>query len=155
MDQGPRGPTREPGDRPARREPSGSHIRHCGGRCARVAPSLPSPLSPTVPAIRSVIAQRACCVGRNEMKISPYPGSAAALLLILSTTAFADGSPDTVSPDTVQLGTVTTTATRTPLIADEQVAPVIVIGPQQIQLAQGQDVGAVLKQYAGLDVAQN
>jgi vitamin B12 transporter len=89
------------------------------------------------------------------MQTSLKLGGAAALLLTLSVTAFADGSPDTVSPDTVQLGTVSTTATRTPLIADEQVAPVIVIGPEQLELAQGQDVGAVLRQYAGLDVAQN
>ena len=73
---------------------------------------------------------------------------AAAALFIASVPALADDQ-------TVQVGTVTTTATRTPLIADQQVAPVIVIGPEQIQLAQGQDVGAVLRQYAGLDLAQN
>jgi vitamin B12 transporter len=96
-------------------------------------------------------AQRACCAGRNIMQRSPIYGGAAALLLSLSATAFADGQDTT----TAELGTISTTATRTPLIADQQVAPVIVIGPEQIRLAQGQDVGAVLKQYAGLDVAQN
>lgn len=57
--------------------------------------------------------------------------------------------------DSTPLGDVTVTATRTPLIADQEVAPVIIIGSGQIQLAQGQDVGAVLRQYAGLDIAQN
>jgi len=74
-------------------------------------------------------------------------GAVAALILAFSLPAQADeGTP---------LGDVTVTATRTPLIADQEVAPVIVIGPEQLQLAQGQDVGAVLRQYAGLDVAQS
>src|SRR5690242_9618286 len=74
-------------------------------------------------------------------------GGALALLASLSTPALAD--------DTVQLGDVSVTATRTPLIADQEVAPVIVIGPQQLQLAQGQDLSAVLRNYAGLDIAAN
>jgi vitamin B12 transporter len=78
--------------------------------------------------------------------------SAAALLLAASTPALADGSPDTAG---TVLGDVTVTATRTPLIADQEVAPVIVITAAQLQLAQGQDVGAVLRQYAGLDLAQS
>ncbi len=81
------------------------------------------------------------------MQRSPILGAAAALLLILSATAHAD--------DSLQLGGVSVTATRTPLIADQEVAPVIVIGPAQLKLAHGQDVGAVLRQYAGLDLAQN
>ncbi|HEY1992277.1 MAG TPA: TonB-dependent receptor plug domain-containing protein [Gammaproteobacteria bacterium] len=70
-------------------------------------------------------------------------------LLSLSMPAFADDS------NTAQLGDVDVTATRTPLIADQEVAPVIVIGPEQLQLQQGQDVAAVLRQYAGLDLAAN
>ena len=70
-------------------------------------------------------------------------------LLSLSIPAFADDT------NTAQLGDVDVTATRTPLIADQEVAPVIVIGPQQLQLAQGQDVAAVLRQYAGLDTSAN
>ncbi|HEY3644828.1 MAG TPA: TonB-dependent receptor [Gammaproteobacteria bacterium] len=79
------------------------------------------------------------------MKLSPRLGGALALLAFASTPALAD--------DTVQLGTITTTATRTPLIADQEVAPVIMIGPEQLQLAQGQDLAAVLRDYAGLDTA--
>ncbi|HLW73575.1 MAG TPA: TonB-dependent receptor, partial [Gammaproteobacteria bacterium] len=79
-------------------------------------------------------------------------GAFAALAFSLALPLHADGSPDTA---TAQLGDVTVTATRTPLIADQEVAPVIVIGPEQLQLAQGQDVGAVLRQYAGFDLAQN
>jgi len=81
------------------------------------------------------------------MRLSPRLGGALALLAFLSTPALAD--------DSQQLGGVTVTATRTPLIADQEVAPVIVIGPQQLQLAQGQDVVSVLRDYAGLDVAAN
>ena len=81
-----------------------------------------------------------------------FPGALAALVFSLALPVHADGSPDTAS---AQLGDVTVTATRTPLIADQEVAPVIVIGPEQLQLAQGQDVGAVLRQYAGFDLAQN
>ncbi|HEV2110869.1 MAG TPA: TonB-dependent receptor [Gammaproteobacteria bacterium] len=79
-------------------------------------------------------------------------GAAAALLTCISLPALADGSPDTASAN---LGDVTVTATRTPLIADQEVAPVIVIGPEQLRLAQSQDVAAVLRQYAGLDTAAN
>ncbi len=90
------------------------------------------------------------------MQRSPMLAAAAAAL-IASTPALADVPPQTADSDTatVALGTVTTTATRTALIADQEVAPVIVIGPEQLRLAQGQDVGAVLRQYAGLDIAQN
>ena len=80
------------------------------------------------------------------LKLS-YLGGAAALLFGLSSSAFAD--------DTYNLGDVSVTATRTPLIADQEVAPVIVIGREQLQLAQGQDVAAVLRRYAGFDMAAN
>jgi vitamin B12 transporter len=81
------------------------------------------------------------------MRLSPRLGSALALLAFISTPAFAD--------DTAQLGQVDVTATRTPLIADQEVAPVIVIGPEQLQLAAGQDIATVLRNYAGLDMAAN
>ena len=82
-------------------------------------------------------------------------GGALALLASLPFAALADDQANTSTGDTVQLGNIAVTATRTPLIADQEVAPVIVIGPEQLKLAQGQDVGAVLRQYAGLDVAQS
>ena len=72
---------------------------------------------------------------------------ATALLSLVSLPVFAD--------DLTPLGEVSVTATRTPLIADQEVAPVIVIGPEQLKLAQGQDIGAVLRNYAGLDLAAN
>ena len=81
------------------------------------------------------------------MTRSRFPVFLAALAFALTLPAYAD--------NTAELGDVTVTATRTPLIADQEVAPVIVIGPEQLQLAKGQDVGAVLRQYAGLDIAQN
>jgi vitamin B12 transporter len=81
------------------------------------------------------------------MKSSPRLGGAFALLALISTPVLAD--------DTQPLGDISVTATRTPLIADQEVAPVIVIGPEQLQLAQGQDIAAVLHQYAGLDTAAN
>jgi len=57
---------------------------------------------------------------------------------------------------TVNLGApITVTATRTPLIADQEVAPVIVITAQQIQLSGAQSIAQVLQQYAGFDIAQN
>ncbi|HEX4299455.1 MAG TPA: TonB-dependent receptor [Gammaproteobacteria bacterium] len=81
------------------------------------------------------------------MRSSPHLGGALALLVLVSTPALAD--------DTQALGDISVTATRTPLIADQEVAPVMVIGPEQLKLAQGQDVAAVLRQYAGLDTAAN
>jgi vitamin B12 transporter len=83
------------------------------------------------------------------MHRSSRVGGALALLAFISIPAFADDS------GTAQLGDVDVTATRTPLIADQEVAPVIVIGPEQLKLAQGQDVASVLRDYAGLDVAAN
>ena len=123
-----------------------SIVRHCGGRCARVAASHPSLLLPKT-GYRNLFRTAGVLCGETEMH-RPLVLAAAAASLIASIAASADDQ-------TVALGIVTTTATRTPLIADQQVAPVIVIGPEQIQLAQGQDVGAVLRQYAGLDIAQS
>lgn len=81
------------------------------------------------------------------MAFSPRLGGAFALLAFVSIPVLAD--------DAVQLGTILNTATRTPLIADQEVAPVVVIGPEQLQLAQGQDLATVLRNYAGLDTAAN
>jgi vitamin B12 transporter len=74
-------------------------------------------------------------------------GGAIALLVSVSAPTLAD--------DTAQLGDVTVTATRTPIIADQEVAPVIVIDAKQLQLAGGADLASVLRQYAGLDTAAN
>ena len=53
------------------------------------------------------------------------------------------------------LGGVTVTATRTALTADQEVAPMIVITAQQIQMSGAQAIGDLLQQYAGLDIASN
>ena len=81
------------------------------------------------------------------MRRSFKSGAAAALLSCVSLSAFAD--------DTANLGQIMVTATRTPLIADQEVAPVIVIGPEQLQLAAGGSIDEVLRRYAGLDLAAN
>ena len=86
------------------------------------------------------------------MSSSRLKGAFAALVFSLVLPVHADTPPDAAG---TQLGDVTVTATRTPLIADQEVAPVIVIGPEQLELAKGEDVGAVLHQYAGFDLAQN
>ncbi|MGH8371187.1 MAG: TonB-dependent receptor domain-containing protein [Gammaproteobacteria bacterium] len=75
-------------------------------------------------------------------------GSAAALLVSVPFTGFAD---QTINLDTP----VTVTATRTTLTADQEVAPMIVITAQQIQLSGVETVGNLLQQYAGLDIASN
>ncbi|MGH8399933.1 MAG: TonB-dependent receptor, partial [Gammaproteobacteria bacterium] len=76
------------------------------------------------------------------------PGGAIALLVSLPFTAFAQQTIGNL-PD------ITVTATRTALIADQEVAPTIVITAQQIQLSGAQSIGAVLQQYAGLGIASN
>ncbi|MHB8405339.1 MAG: TonB-dependent receptor domain-containing protein [Gammaproteobacteria bacterium] len=79
---------------------------------------------------------------------SVLTGGALALLSLLSLSVLAD--------DTTSLGTpITVTATRTPLIADQEVAPMIVITAQQIQLSGAQTIAGLLQQYAGLDIASN
>ncbi|HEX6549640.1 MAG TPA: TonB-dependent receptor [Gammaproteobacteria bacterium] len=75
-------------------------------------------------------------------------GSAFALLATVSSGVRAD---QTVNLDTP----ITVTATRTALSADQEVAPMIVITAQQIQLSGAQTVGNLLQQYAGLDIASN
>lgn len=75
-------------------------------------------------------------------------GGAGALLAGFPFSGFADQTISFSNP-------VTVTATRTALTADQEVAPVLVITAQQIQLSGAQTIGALLQQYAGLDVASN
>jgi vitamin B12 transporter len=75
-------------------------------------------------------------------------GGVAMLLISLSFASFANDITNLGAP-------ITVTATRTPLIADQEVAPVIVITAQQIQLSGAQSVGDLLQQYAGFDIARN
>ena len=73
------------------------------------------------------------------------------LALITAFSALAQNDSNTVN-----LGApITVTATRTPLIADQEVAPVIVITARKIQLSGAQSIAQVLQQYAGLDIAAN
>jgi len=75
-------------------------------------------------------------------------GGALALSIVFSCSVRAD--------DTVDLGApITVTATRTALTADQEVAPMIVITAQQIQMSGAQAIGDLLQQYAGLDIASN
>jgi len=61
-----------------------------------------------------------------------------------------------LADNTINLGApITVTATRTALTADQEVAPMIVITAQQIQLSGAQAIGDLLQQYAGLDIANN
>lgn len=81
-----------------------------------------------------------------------YLALAAAACALL--TAFSASAQD--QDGTINLGgPITVTATRTPLIADQEVAPVTVITAQQIKLSGAQTIGALLQQYAGFDIAQN
>ncbi|MGB9429525.1 MAG: TonB-dependent receptor [Gammaproteobacteria bacterium] len=83
------------------------------------------------------------------MRYFTLAGGALALFAAFSVSAQDDNGA-------VSLGSpITVTATRTPLIADQEVAPVIVITAQQIQLSGAQSIAQVLQQYAGFDIAQN
>lgn len=83
------------------------------------------------------------------MRLLIFAGGALALLASFSTLAQDING-------TVNLGApVLVTATRTPLIADQEVAPVIVITAQQIQLSGAQTIATLLQQYAGFDIATN
>ena len=83
------------------------------------------------------------------MRYFAFAGSVFALFAAFSVSAQNDN-------DTANLGPpITVTATRTPLIADQEVAPVIVITAQQIQLSGAQSIAALLQQYAGFDIASN
>ena len=83
------------------------------------------------------------------MRYLTSAAGALALLCVFSASAQNDNR-------TVSLGApVIVTATRTPLIADQEVAPVVVITAQQIQLSGAQTIGELLQQYAGFDIASN
>ena len=83
------------------------------------------------------------------MRYLTFAASVLALLTAFSASAQNDNG-------TVSLGApVTVTATRTPLIANQEVAPVVVITAQQIQLSGAQTIGELLQQYAGFDIASN
>lgn len=73
-------------------------------------------------------------------------GGVLALLMISPMVCFADDA---------NLGGVVVTATRTAVTADQEVAPVIVITAQQIQMSGASAIGDLLQQYAGLDIASN
>ena len=64
-------------------------------------------------------------------------------------------SPMVCFADDANLGGVVVTATRTAVTADQEVAPVIVITAQQIQMSGASAIGDLLQQYAGLDIASN
>lgn len=82
------------------------------------------------------------------MRKSILLGSAVALLASFPFSGFADNTANLGGP-------IVVTATRTAMIADQEVAPVIVITAQQIQLSGAQTIGALLQQYAGFDIASN
>lgn len=83
------------------------------------------------------------------MRCSACVGGALALLAAFSVSAQGSNRPISLG------GPITVTATRTPLIADQEVAPVVVITAQQIQLSGAQSLPQVLQQYAGFDIVQN
>lgn len=59
-------------------------------------------------------------------------------------------------PTTLNLATITVTAdTGTPKPLDSTLAPVIVIGPEQLAPFYGTDIASLLRFFAGLDVASN
>jgi vitamin B12 transporter len=107
--------------------------------------SLPPLHLPTGIANRLRTAGVLC--GEELMRRSLSIGAMAALLTCVPICVLAN--------DTTDLGAVTVTATRTPLIADQEVAPVIVIGPEQLQQLEGQDISAALRQYAGFDIGSS
>jgi vitamin B12 transporter len=71
------------------------------------------------------------------------PRLCAAGLLFVSVTAIAAEQP------------IVVTATRTAQIADESLAPVIVIDRAQIEQSQALDVADLLREHAGLDIGRN
>jgi vitamin B12 transporter len=68
---------------------------------------------------------------------------AVSCLILISNTVFAAEQP------------IIVTATRTAQIADESLAPVIVIDRTQIVQSQASDVAELLRSHAGLDIARN
>lgn len=86
--------------------------------------------------------------GEFDVRKSVLLGSAIALLVWFSSAGFADDLSNLGGP-------IVVSATRTPIVADQEVAPVVIITAQQIELSGAQDIGALLQQYAGFDVASN
>ena len=145
---GPResNPTREPGDRPG----AGATRSSPALRWAMRAGCAIAPLaSPPRPVSIERFAQRACCARRKSHARSSYLGGAVALLLLpLVAAALADR----------QLQSGRASASPPPAhrcIADQEVAPVIVIGPSSCSWRGPRTSAAVLRQYAGLDMAGN
>jgi vitamin B12 transporter len=86
--------------------------------------------------------------GENVMRKFIFTNSVLVLLSLLSIAAMADNGTNLGAP-------ITVTATRTALLADQEVAPMIVITTQQIELSGAQTIAGLLQQYAGLDIASN
>ena len=80
------------------------------------------------------------------MKIKATASSVLALSLISS--SFAVYAADQTEP-------VIVTATRTAQIADESVAPVIVIDQQTLQQNPGADIADILRMYSGIEISRN
>lgn len=133
--------TREPGDRP---EGTGIGVA-AGNANGFMNPSLFFSSSRFV-----TLAVTHAGELREEsiMYKSLLSGGAVALLATLSCGSFAAQTINLEIP-------ITVTATRTTLTADQEVAPMIVISAQQIQLSGAQNLGNLLQQYAGLDIASN
>jgi len=77
--------------------------------------------------------------------VTPY-SRAGLLALVVSVSAAAEGAEPAV---------VVVTATRTAQIADESLAPVIVIDRDEIARSGAQDVADLLRFHAGLDIGRN
>lgn len=73
-----------------------------------------------------------------------------AAVLVVSPVVFAAGS----NPQLAALDPVTVTATRTPVLKSDALAPTIVIGRAQIERSQATDVAGILSQYAGLEITR-
>lgn len=71
--------------------------------------------------------------------------AAAAVLVLFLTTAYAQ----------VRLAPVVVTASRIPEVADEALAPVIVIPSEEIERSQATDVADLLRFQAGIDIGRN
>jgi len=75
---------------------------------------------------------------------------------LAATAAFASSSSSSGSTASTKLATITVSApTGTPRALDATLAPVIVIGPDDLAPFGGTDLASLLRFYAGLDVASN
>jgi vitamin B12 transporter len=87
---------------------------------------------------------RGCAhIEKEELMNSVYLRPIVVSLLFISFAAVAAEEP------------IVVTATRTPQIADESLAAVIVIDRSQIEQSQALDIADLLKQHAGFDIARN